>query len=167
MFRQLEDFVKTYENLTEGSARVLSILSDENLEQSVAQGHRTLGQIAWHIVMTISEMMNRTGLALSAVDHKSSPPASALEITNAYKKASKELINSVKAHWSDDSLLQTDDLYGQQWPRGMTLAALISHEVHHRGQMTVLLRQAGQKVPGVFGPSKKEWSKFGMEAPPY
>jgi len=37
------------------------------------------------------------------------------------------------------------------------------HQAHHRGQMTVLMRQAGMKVPGVYGPSKEEWSAFGME----
>jgi uncharacterized damage-inducible protein DinB len=33
--------------------------------------------------------------------------------------------------------------------------------------MTVLMRQAGLRVPGVYGPSQEEWSQFGMEAPPY
>jgi uncharacterized damage-inducible protein DinB len=167
MFRQLDDFMKAYENLNEGSTRVLAMLTDEHLEQPVAPGHRTLGQVAWHIVTTIPEMMNRTGLALSSVAHESSPPASALEISDAYKQASTELIDAIKANWNDDSLLQSDEMYGEQWPRGMTVAALIGHEVHHRGQMTVLLRQAGQQVPGVFGPAKEEWSQFGMEAPPY
>ena len=32
-------------------------------------------------------------------------------------------------------------------------AALLHHEIHHRGQMTVLMRQAGLKLPGVYGPS--------------
>jgi hypothetical protein len=29
--------------------------------------------------------------------------------------------------------------------------------------MTVLMRQAGLKVPGVYGPSREEWSQFGMQ----
>jgi hypothetical protein len=27
-----------------------------------------------------------------------------------------------------------------------------------------LMRQAGLKVPGVYGPSREEWSQFGMPA---
>jgi uncharacterized damage-inducible protein DinB len=38
----------------------------------------------------------------------------------------------------------------------------MSHEIHHRGQMTVLMRQAGLKVPGVYGPSREEWTAYGM-----
>jgi uncharacterized damage-inducible protein DinB len=167
MFRQITDFQQDYQTLTDSTLRIFQKLNDRIINQPVAKGYRTLGQIAWHIVTTISEMMNRTGLALSAVDQESSPPESASAIIDAYKKASGELSNAVKTNWNDESLLQTDDMYGQQWPRGMTLAALINHEIHHRGQMTVLLRQAGQKVPGVFGPAKEEWAAFGMEAPLY
>ena len=167
MFRQIEDFIKTYENLTNGSIQIFSKLNGENLNQSVAPGFRTLSQIAWHIVTTIPEMMNRTGLGISSVDYQSPPPISAAEIAAAYRKASTELMASVKTEWTNDSLVQTDDMYGEKWQKGMTLAALINHEIHHRGQMTVLLRQAGQQVPGVFGPSKEEWSNYGMPAPEY
>lgn len=31
--------------------------------------------------------------------------------------------------------------------------------------MTVLMRQAGLTVPGIYGPAKEEWATFGMEAP--
>ena len=46
--------------------------------------------------------------------------------------------------------------------RGQSLAALVGHQTHHRGQMAPLMRQAGLKVPGVYGPSKEEWVDYGM-----
>lgn len=167
MFRTVEDFSKAYGNLTAGTSRVLGELTDQSLDQAVADGYRTMGQIAWHIVVTTVEMMNRTGLGLSAVDEHALPPASAREIREAYDAASSELAGAVAARWADQTLLETDDMYGEAWPRGVTLFALISHEVHHRGQLTVLLRQAGAPVPGVFGPSRQEWAEHGMEPPPY
>ncbi len=167
MFRKMDDFFKAYGVLTEGSTRLFGALTDETLSQRVADGHRALGEIAWHIVTTIPEMMKRTGLPLSSVDHESMPPATAAEILAGYKAASTELLKSLKEKWTDQKLEMTDDMYGQQWPRGLTLTALIEHEMHHRGQMTVLLRQAGQKVPGLFGPAKEEWGQYGMETPPY
>jgi uncharacterized damage-inducible protein DinB len=59
-----------------------------------------------------------------------------------------------------------DDIsaYGQTWKKGMILKMLNGHQIHHRGQMTVLMRQAGLKVPGVYGPSKEEWAAYGMPA---
>jgi len=29
----------------------------------------------------------------------------------------------------------------------------------------VLMRQAGLRVPGVYGPAKEEWESYGMEPP--
>ena len=55
-------------------------------------------------------------------------------------------------------------MYGEKWPRGMSLSALMAHETHHRGQMTVLMRQAGLPVPGVYGPAKEEWAAMGAPA---
>jgi uncharacterized damage-inducible protein DinB len=167
MFRQVNDFIRAYESLTADTIRIFSQLTDENLNQSVAPGFRSIGHIAWHIVTTIPEMMNRTGLGVSSVDHQSPPPNSAQEIIAGYENASSELKETIKTRWNDDSMLQTDNLYGERWEKGTTLTALINHEIHHRGQMSVLLRQAGQKVPGVFGPSKEEWAAYGMSAPEY
>lgn len=41
----------------------------------------------------------------------------------------------------------------------------LTDESHHRAQMTVLMRQAGLKVPGIRGPAKEDWSQFGAEPP--
>lgn len=167
MYRTIADFLRAYEYLTDATARVFEQLSDDNLDQAVAPGYRTLGDLAWHIVTTIPEMTNRTGLGLSAVDDTALPPESAREIRAGYAAASTELADAVKSQWTDEDLTETDEMYGEEWPRGLTLSAVILHEVHHRGQMTVLLRQAGASVPGVYGPSKEEWAKMGEEPPAY
>ncbi len=167
MFRQLNDFLAAYETLTEGTQKLLEKLENGHLDQVVIDGHRTLGQIEWHIVVTIPEMMNHTGLGLGSVDLDALPPASANEIAAGYRAVSSELLHAVKASWNDESLLETDDMYGETWPRGKTLAMLVHHEIHHRAQMTLLMRQAGLAVPGLFGPSKEEWSGYGMDLPAY
>lgn len=167
MYRKLDDFLSEYTDLRNSSVKMMQALTDQNINQKIGDDHRTLGNIAWHIVTTIPEMLNRTGLGLASIDPETLPPESATVIMTSYETVSSELLEAVRTNWTDESLLQEDDLYGQPWPRGKTLTALISHEIHHRGQMTVLLRQAGAKVPGVFGPSKEEWANYGMKAPPY
>jgi len=46
------------------------------------------------------------------------------------------------------------------WGRTMNIAAalhgLVRHLIRRRGQMTVLTREAGLIVPGVYGPSREE-----------
>jgi uncharacterized damage-inducible protein DinB len=167
MFRRVSDFFDSFRAHSEGTERVLRALDDRCLDQAVAPGHRTLGHVAWHIVATIPEMMNRTGLGLASVDHTAPPPRSAAEIADRYHAVAGEMLEAIRAKWNDETLLQVDDMYGEKWARGLSLAGLMSHEIHHRAQITVLLRQAGRPVPGVFGPSKEEWAQYGMEAPPY
>jgi len=167
MYRKMEDFLKDYESLINNTTKMFEKLTDQNINQAIIDGHRTLGQIAWHIVTTIPEMMNRTGLAVSSIEHEAPPPNTAVEIINGYKTVAEQLNSELKSKWNDQTLEQMDDMYGQQWPRMMTLKILIHHEIHHRGQMTILLRQANQSVPGVVGPSKEEWSQWGMEPPAY
>lgn len=50
------------------------------------------------------------------------------------------------------------------WKRGTTLGIIISHQIHHRAQLTIVMRLNGLKVPGVYGPSKEEWKGYGMPA---
>jgi uncharacterized damage-inducible protein DinB len=167
MFRTIKDFFDAYASLTEGTRKIFAALTDENLDQTVSPGYRTLGQLAWHVVASVPEMANRTGLTIFSVGAESKPPTSADKIADAYGKVTQELVRKLQATWNDKTLLETDDMYGESWPRGKTLHALIVHETHHVGQMTVLLRQAGAKVPGIYGPSKEEWKQFGMEPPAY
>jgi uncharacterized damage-inducible protein DinB len=151
----------------EGTVKVLVLLDDDNLDQSVGEGFRTLRHLGWHIVVTVPEMLRLTGLPLSAVDHESPPPKDAAAIVDGYKKVTSELVDAIKNNWDDDALTKVDEMYGQKWARGASLSALINHEIHHRGQMTVLLRQAERRIPGLFGPAKEEWPEFGMETPSY
>ncbi len=167
MFRTMKDFFDAYALLTEGTRKIFDVLTDENLRQAITPGHRTLGQLAWHVVTTLPEMMNRTGLGVGSIDPASMPPSSAKQITDAYGKVTQELVRKLEADWNDKTLLEMDDMYGESWPRGKALYALVTHETHHVGQMTVLLRQEGAKVPGIYGPSKEEWGQFGMEPPAY
>jgi uncharacterized damage-inducible protein DinB len=165
MFNHLEDFAKTWEYESAATQKLMDQLNDRSLGQAVADGHRNLGRVAWHLVTAIPEMMSRTGLKFQAVEGGTALPATAQEIKKGYADASRELLEQIKSHWTDASLAIEDDMYGFKWSRSQTLRALVYHQVHHRGQMTVLMRQAGLPVPGVYGPSKEEWSNFGGTAP--
>lgn len=91
-------------------------------------------------------------------------PLTAAEIADTYAAAARSVAEQVSANWTDETLMQTDEMYGETWSRGQTLLYLIAHQTHHRGQMTILMRQAGLPVPGIYGPSKEEWAAMGMPA---
>jgi uncharacterized damage-inducible protein DinB len=164
MFRRVADFQKAWAQERGRTLRVLGALTDASLAQAVTRDDRTLGRLAWHLATTPGEMMERTGLAVAGPSHDSPPPASAAAIRAGYEEASSAVAEGVAA-WTDATLEVEDEMYGERWPRGLTLQALIAHQAHHRGQMTVLMRQAGLAVPGVYGPSREEWTAYGMPPP--
>ncbi len=166
MFSTIEQFRQAWQMTSEGTKKMLAALDDASLGHKVGEGHRNLGRMAWHLVQTVAEMSGRVGLKLSGPKHDDPAPATAAEIGRGYGQVADSLLEQVTKEWSDETLKVEDDMYGEMWRRGATLGVLIQHEVHHRGQMTVLMRQAGLKVPGLFGPAKEEWTSYGMEEPP-
>lgn len=165
VYRTIEDFLTHWTDQSRDARRYFDAMTDASLEQSVAEGHRTLGRIAWHLVTTIPEMMGKTGLPVGSVEEDAPLPESAGTIATAYSAVADELTAAIRERWTDADLLVVDEMYGQRWVREFTLRCLVEHQIHHLGQISVLLRQAGLPVPGVYGPAKEDWAKFGRPAP--
>jgi uncharacterized damage-inducible protein DinB len=164
MFRTIDDFERTWAGESESTVKVMRSLTDASLGQMVAPGGRTLGRIAWHVVQTLAEMGGHAGLKVEGANEHTPQPSSAAAIADAYAANATAVAKAVRASWKDADLPEEIEMYGETWPRGKALWALIAHEAHHRGQMTVLMRQAGLAVPGVYGPAREEWAMYGMAA---
>ena len=108
-------------------------------------------------------MGTNMGLQVTGPAADSEQPEIASEFASAYDISSESVLEAVLRSWTDKSLDDEAPVFGEMWKRGKGLSSLILHQAHHRAQMTVLMRQAGLKVPGVYGPSKEEWTLMGME----
>jgi uncharacterized damage-inducible protein DinB len=166
MLRKIEDFQKDWTYEAEMTGKILRSLTNESLGQKVTPEGRDLGFLGWHLTQTLGEMLGLVGLKIDAPSHESERPDEATEIADAYEKAAKSVSDEIDANWTDETLLKEDNMYGETWSRGLTLFYLITHQAHHRGQMTVLMRQARLPVPGVYGPAREEWAAMGAPAMP-
>lgn len=164
MYYKLSDFILDWTYESESTIKVFSNLTDKTLLKKVHEKVRTAGRLAWHITTSIPEMINRTGLKIESVKEDSPIPATVSELVDAYKSVSQALTAQVKANWNDETLLKEDDMYGETWAKGKTLGILITHQIHHRAQLTVVMRLLGLKVHGIYGPSNEEWAAMGMPA---
>ena len=169
MFRKIEDFKTIWQVEAENTIKVFDAIPDEHAGQAVTEGHRTLKRIAWHLVETLIEVPGHLGLVIDGHEMVENmaiidPPATMAEVKAAYQKASASLLKGLEA-WTDETLLQEDNMYGEMWKRGASLAMIIGHQTHHRGEMFVLMRQAGLVPPSVCGPTKEGWAAMGMEPP--
>lgn len=166
MYYKVSDFISDWKIESEATLKVLNNLTDASLSQKVSPEGRTLGYLAWHIALAIGEMLTKVGINVDSPAEDAPVPATAEEIRQTYEKASNSIIKQISENWTDETLKVEDNMYGEMWSRSYTITGLILHQIHHRGQMTILMRQAGLMVPGIYGPSKEEWAQMGMPALP-
>ena len=166
MFSTIDDFLKDWKYESAATLKELRNLTDSSLEQRVGPDDRTLGLLAWHIATSMPEMLGQAGIPFPVTLEAGAAPASAAAIVAAYEKCAHAVAETVPAVWTDEDLSDQIPMYGMVWSKAAVLGSLVVHQVHHRGQMTVLMRQAGLKVPGVYGPAREEWAAMGMPAEP-
>jgi uncharacterized damage-inducible protein DinB len=162
MFRTINDFTEAWSYEAEITTQLFGLLTDQSLGQKITADGRSLGFLAWHIVITLGELPGKTGLVIDCPHEDEPAPDNVAAICEAFEKAAKSVSEQVAANWTDEKLLEEDEMYGMIWKKGQSLSALVNHQAHHRGQMTVLMRQAGLPVVGIYGPAKEEWEAMGM-----
>jgi len=158
MYRKIDDFIQAWDYESKATSNLLGTLTDASLSKSASPDDRTIARTAWHIVKAISELAEQAGVKLSGPAQDAPAPKTAKEIRAAYDALAKALPEAVKASWNDDTLLVVDEIFGgyYKWPKGVTLHSLITHQAHHRGQLITLMRFAGLKPVGVYGPTREE-----------
>lgn len=166
MFNKIEDFKTEWAYESASTLKIIKSLTEDSVKTKVYDEGRTLGFLTWHIVDTLLEMPEKCGIHISAAHGSIEETQNPEQLASFYERFAGEVLESVVTNWKDDMLLETINMYGEQWKRGFALRSLVSHQIHHRAQMTVLMRQAGLKVPGVYGPAKEEWGAYGMETQP-
>jgi uncharacterized damage-inducible protein DinB len=165
MFVTLDGFFKLWNFESNATQRILNLLTDESLSQEVTPQNWTLGRIAWHTVSAIGVIASQTDLKFDSPNQDFPVPSSAKFISESYQGASEALCQALRNQWTDIRLNDVQDVFGQNFTSSELLFFLVQHQIHHRGQMTILMRQAGLTVPGIYGPSKEEWAGMGREAP--
>ncbi|TNJ62638.1 hypothetical protein FE784_29715 [Paenibacillus hemerocallicola] len=165
MYSTVENFITEWENEAVLTQKILDSLTDEALRQQVYAEGRTLGRIAWHFVTNIPEYLTEFGLLIDKVPDSGEVP-SAEEIAETFKTVSSNVTIALKEQWTDETLKQIKKAFGRMESNATIFMGLIKHIVHHRGQVTVLMRQAGLPIPAVYGPSREGWMQMGVQTPP-
>jgi len=156
MYSTIAEFVDDWTRESAISLKVQRALTDPSLQQKTDPEGRALGQLAWHMVIMIGMTGSAVRLEVEAPPRGTETPVSAARIADAYENAARSLGEQASANLKDEQLPSEISYFGRSLPMARVLDALIRHQIHHRAQMTVLLRQAGLVPPGVYGPSREE-----------
>ncbi|PWW08717.1 putative damage-inducible protein DinB [Paenibacillus cellulosilyticus] len=154
MYRATEDFVQDWAASAQGTLAVMKSITDDKMGQAIVEGHSTLGWLAWHLTSTAGFFGQLAGLPIPGVERGAAIPAHMADIVSKYEEINDAYAREA-VKLTDEQLVEEIDAFGRTMPRGKFLRLLVDHQTHHRGQMTVLLRQAGLPVPGVLGPTRE------------
>ena len=159
----IDGMLQELEQEAQTTRRVLERVPDNQLAWRPHEKARTLGELALHVAMVPG------GVAQLVA---SPSPAQAPQFTDPSPKSAADLIPAldesiakVKAAlggMDDAALMATWRLMqGERElvaaPRvAMLRSVMLNHWYHHRGQLTVYLRELGVPIPAIYGPSADE-----------
>jgi len=156
MFTSIKEFLTEWKPEIKNTENLYANLTEASLNQKTFAEGRNLAQLAWHVI-GVAGSLSATGLNIGGPDRNTPIPSTIKEMQDIQKHVFEAVHDEVKNKWTDANLQEEALMYGRfNWKNGFTLSTTLKHMIHHRAQMTVLMRQAGLKVPGMYGPSKEE-----------
>lgn len=164
MNSRINEFLHDWTQEAKMTVTIFKAVEEGRKSERPNENIRSLERLAWHITQTLTEMPLKAGLIDSDPYEHMDIPSSFQEIIDIYKANSRQLAAAIQEKWTDENLSEEVNMYGSNWTKATILSVLIRHQAHHRGQMTMLMRVLGMKVPGIYGPAREEWSQMGMAA---
>lgn len=159
MFSSIQHFTGVWESEAAATISCFEKLTDESLTKDLVHDHRSIQRLANHIINCTAGIPHEAGFPVVGYENKEYKTAA--EIVTAYK-AAVEMVKQALQNCTDNTLQEESPMYGETWKKGFSLWVTVMHQIHHRGQLTILMRLAGLPVPGVYGPSKEEWEAMGL-----
>ncbi len=159
----IDGMLQELEQEAQTTRRVLERVPDDKLNWRPHEKSRTLGQLALHIALV-------PGSVAELVAAES--PVQAPQFTDPVPKKAAELVQALEESIAKaKKMLSTmdDETLTATWrmmqgarellaiPRvAMLRSVMLNHWYHHRGQLSVYLRELDIPIPSIYGPSADE-----------
>lgn len=158
----IDSFLQELEHESKTTRRVLERVPDSKLAWKPHPKARTLGELALHVASTPGAVATLVAQSeTQPPDFKDPSPKNAAELIPALDE-SIATAKRVLATMDDATLngtwrMQRDGQEILAMPRAALLRSImLNHWYHHRGQLSVYLRELGVPIPSIYGPSADE-----------
>ncbi len=158
----IEGLLQELEQEAQTTRRVLERVPENRLGWKPHDKSMSLGQLALHVATipgAIAEISQQSPFSVPQFTQPSA--ASAAELIPALEQSvakAREIVGSMnEADLSKTWRVVDGDREVMALPvRAVLRSIMLNHWYHHRGQLSVYLRQVGVPVPSIYGPSADE-----------
>jgi uncharacterized damage-inducible protein DinB len=164
MSNELQTFLDVWDNEAKKSAAMLRALPEGQYDFRPDTGGRSLGELGWHLAEAEAFMtygIERDKFEMGAKPPGMERPKTIEELAPGYERIHADAVERVRKLNAPD--LDREIMFFTGSPvtvRQILWTMLLHHEIHHRGQLSVLCRLAGGCAPAPYGPNREESAKF-------
>ncbi len=157
--QEFEKFFQVWEMESTATIRMLEALPKGQYDFRPDSGGRSIGEMAWHLAE--GDAYNSLGVAEGKFTPGMRPPGmerpKQLEaLAPGYARVHREAVARVRPLKPADLERKIVFFNGEEMRGGDILWGAIYHNIHHRGQLSLMCRLAGGVSPGMYGPNREE-----------
>jgi len=154
----IESFLSYYESVRKRTTRVLETIPPDKLEWTPTPGFFTFGDAIRHIAA-----IERYMFAENVSGNWSRYPGHGRELADGYDEVVRffhtkhhETIEILRRLTPEDLRTECTTPAGTKLAKWKWLRAMVEHEIHHRGQMYLMLNLCGVERPRLYGLTSEE-----------
>ena len=159
-----ESFIAELEQEAKATRRLLERVPIDKSDWKPHEKSMSLGRLASHVAEIsgwVTTTLDTDELDFAKIDYKPVIAKTNEELLQIFEDNHSKAIKSLKNAKDEDFFKNWTLRNGEQVYLTMPKIAVLrsfaySHQIHHRGQLTVFLRLNGVPLPGIYGPTADE-----------
>jgi uncharacterized damage-inducible protein DinB len=156
---ELETVLATWDREAESTVKLLRALPPGQYDFRPDAGGRSLGELAWHLAEGDAYMsygIEQGGFSPDMKPPHIERPRTVEALAPEYERVHREAVARIRKLTPADLDRSVQFFRGPTTVREILWTMLLSHSIHHRGQLTLMCRLAGGQAPGLYGPNREE-----------
>ena len=156
---ELERFMQLWDAEAARTAKVLAALPEDQYDFRPDPEGRSLGELAWHLAEPEGHgplAIERGGFSRDVKPAGLERPRAVRELAPAFERVHRDALVRVKKLTPADLERSIPFFNGQPISvRNILWDFLLLHGIHHRGQLSMMARQAGGRPVSLYGPTRE------------
>jgi len=155
----VETFFEVWDREAQKTTEMLKMLPPRQYDFRPDASGRSLGELAWHLAELDGYIS--FGVANGAFTEDAKPPNIKRPVTidalaAGYEQIHKEARERLASLTVADLEKKIQFFGSTQTVSALLWNVMLLHLIHHRGQLSVLIRLAGGVVPAMYGPTREQ-----------